>query len=291
LNNLNAFDASKSRRHASNVGSFYSGIGLCRGVADAALILLMVPAGWRGIGTQMSSPPPGRALRFPSVWEGNRQGTAKSRQYVPSDEEAMARLQSSHSDALEILFARYSRLVLSIARGVVRDPGEAEDVVQEVFFYLYKKSNLFDASKGSVKNWILQIALHRALDRKSHLARRGFYAGTELESLDDTLPGETDLDREIASKLDRVQLEKAFTQLSEVQRKTLGLFYFEGLGLREISEKLNEPLGNTRHHFYRALERLRKSAFVQRLRESKRCQAASATTRDTEDSGRCVPSQ
>ena len=239
----------------------------------------------------MSSPPPGRALTFPIAWEGNRQESAKSRQYVPSDEEAMARLQSSHSDALEILFARYSRLVLSVARGVVRDPGEAEDVVQEVFFYLYKKSNLFDGSKGSVKNWILQIALHRALDRKSHLARRGFYAGTELESLDDTLAGETDLDREIASKLDRVQLEKAFTQLSEVQRKTLGLFYFEGLGLREISEKLNEPLGNTRHHFYRALERLRKSAFVKRLRESKRCQAASETTRGTEDSGRCVPSQ
>jgi RNA polymerase sigma factor (sigma-70 family) len=151
----------------------------------------------------MSSPPPGRALTFPIACEGNRQESAKSRQYVPSDEEAMARLQSSHSDALEILFARYSRLVLSVARGVVRDPGEAEDVVQEVFFYLYKKSNLFDGSKGSVKNWILQIALHRALDRKSHLARRGFYAGTELESLDDTLAGETDLDREIASKLDR----------------------------------------------------------------------------------------
>jgi RNA polymerase sigma-70 factor (ECF subfamily) len=102
------------------------------------------------------------------VWEGNRQASAKSRQHLPSDEEAMARLQSSQSEALEFLFARYSRLVLSIARGVVRDSGEAEDVVQEVFFYLYKKSNLFDGSKGSVKNWILQIALHRALDRKSH---------------------------------------------------------------------------------------------------------------------------
>lgn len=222
----------------------------------------MVPAGWRGIGTRMSSPPPGRALTFPIAWEGNRQASAKSRQHVPSDEEAMARLQSSHSDALEILFTRYSRLVLSIARGVVRDPGEAEDLVQEVFFYLYKKSNLFDGSKGSVKNWVLQIALHRALDRKAHLARRGFYAGTELESLDDTLAGEIDLDREIASKLDRAQLEKAFAQLTEVQRRTLALFYFEGLGLREISEKLNEPLGNTRHHFYRGLERLRKSAFV-----------------------------
>jgi RNA polymerase sigma-70 factor (ECF subfamily) len=178
----------------------------------------------------------------------------------------MAGLQSNDGSALEILFDRYSRLVLSIARGVVRDSGEAEDVVQESFFYVYKKSMLFDGSKGSVKTWILQIALHRALDRKSHLARRGFYAGTDIGSLDDTLLGETDLDREIGAKLNRAQLEKAFEQLPGIQRLTL-----EGLDLREISEKLNEPLGNTRHHFYRGLERLRKSAFVQRLRGPRRC--------------------
>jgi len=183
----------------------------------------------------------------------------------------MARLQANDAGALEILFDRYSRLAFSIARGVIHDSGEAEDVVQEAFFYLYKKSLLFDGSKSSVKSWILQIALHRALDRKSHLARRGFYVGTDIGSLDDTLLGDTDLDREIGAKLNRAQLEKAFMELPEMQRLTLELFYFEGLNLREISEKLNEPLGNTRHHFYRGLERLRKSAFVQKLRGSKRC--------------------
>jgi RNA polymerase sigma-70 factor (ECF subfamily) len=172
---------------------------------------------------------------------------------------------------LEILFGRYARLVLAIARGIVRDCGEAEDVVQEAFFYLYKKSILFDEAKGSAKNWIIQIALHRALDRKAHLARRGFYAGTDIGALGDTLLGETDLDREIGAKLNRLQLEKAFEQLPEMQRLTLELFYFEGLDLREISKKLNQPLGNSRHHFYRGLERLRKSAFVQRLRGTKQC--------------------
>ena len=223
----------------------------------------------------MSSPPPGRALTFPIAWGKSqerlaaRPGAPQNR--IPSDEEVMADLQADDVGALEILFDRYSRLVLSIARGIVRDGGEAEDVVQEAFFYVYKKSTLFDGSKGSVKSWILQIALHRALDRKAHLARRGFYAGTDIGSLDDTLLGGTDLDREIESKLNRAQLEKAFGQLPESQRLTLELFYFEGLDLREISKKLNEPLGNTRHHLYRGLERLRKSAFVQRLRGPRRC--------------------
>ena len=77
------------------------------------------------------------------------------------------------------------------------------------------------------------------------------------------------MDREIGAKLDREQLRKAFAQLPQAQRLTLELFYFEGLDLREISRKLEDTLGNTRHHFYRGLERLRKSAFVQKLRDRK----------------------
>jgi RNA polymerase sigma-70 factor, ECF subfamily len=140
-----------------------------------------------------------------------------------------------------------------------------------VFFHVYKKSALFDESKGTARNWILQLALHRALDRKAHLARRGFYRGTDLAGLDDILLADTDLDREVGARLDRVQLERAFEELPSSQRLTLELFYFEGLDLREISQKLNESFGNTRHHFYRGLERLRKSAFLRKLRETKRC--------------------
>lgn len=190
---------------------------------------------------------------------------------LPSDEELMARLQSNDTAALEVLFHRYARLVFRIARGVVRDTGEAEDVVQDAFFHLFRKAKLFDAAKGSAKYWILQIALHRSLDRKAHLIRRGFYAGTDISSLDDTLLGNTDLDREVGAKMDRTELKKAFRELTEPQRRTLESFYFDGLDLREISEKYNQPLGNTRHYFYRGLERLRKSSFVQNLRESSRC--------------------
>lgn len=223
----------------------------------------------------MSSTSPSRALTFPLSWgrtEGREVTTARlPDERHPTDEDLMAGVQAQDPGALEVLFQRYCHLVLRIARSIVRDHGEAEDVVQDAFFYLYQKSRLFDGSKGGVKNWIVQIALHRALDRKSHLARRGFYVGTDIGSLDDTLVGQTDLDREIGAKLNRAQLQKAFERLPEVQRLTLELFYFEGLDLREISERLGESHGNTRHHFYRGLERLRKNTFVQRLRETRRC--------------------
>jgi RNA polymerase sigma-70 factor (ECF subfamily) len=223
----------------------------------------------------MSTSPQRRALTLPVALARRQERPASPPELpelqIPSDEETMVRLQRNDAAALEILFDRYSRLVFRVALGVVRDRGEAEDVVQDTFFHLYKKCIIYDGTKGTVKNWVIQIALHRALDRRAHLARRGFYLGTDSGSLGDTLLGETDLDREIGAKLNRVQLEKAFDELPESQRVTLELFYFEGLDLREISGKLNQPLGNTRHYLYRGLERLRKSAFVQRLRETKRC--------------------
>jgi len=223
----------------------------------------------------MSTLPQRRALTLPVALARSQERPTSPPELpglrIPSDDEAMARLKRNDAAALEILFDRYARLVFRIALGVVRDRGEAEDVVQESFFHLYRKCILYDGAKGTVKNWILQIALHRALDRRAHLARRGFYLGTNVDSLGDTLLGRTDLDREIGSKMDRAQLQRAFQELPDMQRVTLELFYFEGLDLREISEKFNQSLGNTRHNFYRGLERLRKSAFVQNLRETKRC--------------------
>jgi RNA polymerase sigma-70 factor (ECF subfamily) len=210
-------------------------------------------------------------LSWPIVWDGNRADSSNAPHSAetrrPSDEEVMLSLQANNANALDFLFHRYSRPVLGLAFRVLRDYGEAEEIVQEAFFQVFQKATLFDPSKGTAKAWILQIALHRALDRKSFLDRRGFYLAKDIDCMDDILPSETDLDRELGAKFDRVQLEKAFEQLPDMQRRTLELFYFEGFQLCEVVEKLNEPLGNIRHHFYRGLERLRKSAFVQQLRE------------------------
>ena len=218
----------------------------------------------------MSSPPNGRALALPVVWGASRESAAPRAAEVrsPSDEELMAGLQVKDSKALELLFSRYSKLVFGIGLRILNDHSEAEEVVQEAFFYIYQKALLFDPSKGSAKGWVVQIAFSRARDRKAHLSRRGYYAGTDIEFLNDTLVGQSDMEREIGVRLDFSHLQCAFEDLTPVQRQTLEMFYFEGMELREISERLHEPFGNVRHHFYRGLERLRKSPAVKRLREN-----------------------
>jgi len=159
----------------------------------------------------------------------------------------MIRLQERSPKAMKLLFHRFARLVYTIAFRTLRGPGEAEDVVQDTFFYLHRRAGLFDPLKGNAKAWIVQIACHRALDRKLYLQRRGDYCGTKIESVNDTLAGGTDLDREVGSKLDRAQLERALSELPEAQRRTLEMYHFEGLRLQEIADQRNDSLSNVRH--------------------------------------------
>lgn len=178
-------------------------------------------------------------------------------------------VRAKNEEALDWLFTRHSRLVYGIALRILRDSGEAEEVVQEAFLYVFRKAFTFEPARGSAKAWIVQVAYSRARDRKAHLMRRGFYLQTELDAgeLEGALAEPEDPERVIDARLDIGRLESAFEELSDIQQKTLRLFYFEDLDLREVSERLQQPLGNVRHYFYRGLERLRKSAIVERLRD------------------------
>src|SRR5260370_17406401 len=94
----------------------------------------------------------------------------------------MQRVACGLQDALMTLFARSQHLVFDVALRIVRDPGEAEEVVQTVFLDIYRAVANFDSRKGILKVWILQYAYHRALHRKRHLASNHFYRWEELEA-------------------------------------------------------------------------------------------------------------
>jgi len=104
------------------------------------------------------------------------------------DNEVMAHLQAGHGDALAVIFDRYHRLVLSIALKIVRDRGEAEDVMQNVFLEIFRAAAQFDPAKGTTKTWLLQYAYHRSLNRRQQLAARHFYQETTIETVESSIP-------------------------------------------------------------------------------------------------------
>lgn len=201
------------------------------------------------------------SARAPRVSEDPRVSTTEL-----SDEDVLRRVEAGDYAAVEILFDRYSNVIFGIGLRVLRDRGEAEDLVQEVCLSFFEKVKGFDPSKGSGRIWIVQIAYRRAFDRRAYLTRRKFYLGTDIAHVKNTLRGELDSEQQLADLLTGEQLHEAFEELSETQRATLEMYFFRGLDLREISEQLGETLENTRHFYYRGLERLRRSAVVQASR-------------------------
>src|SRR5215470_13728186 len=152
-----------------------------------------------------------------------------------SDELLMAHLQAGHTDVLAIIFDRYYRLILSVAMKILRDLGEAEDLMQSVFLEIFKSAAQFDPSRGTLKVWILQYAYHRGMSRRQHLSIRNFYKNSDIAELEgELLPTEVTHfnDQEI-----RQLVIQALGSLNETQRKVLKLAYFEGLSLREIAER------------------------------------------------------
>lgn len=172
-----------------------------------------------------------------------------------SDESLMAHLQAGHADVLAIIFDRYYRLVLSVAMKILRDLGEAEDLMQTVFLEIFRSAAQFDPARGTLKVWILQYAYHRGTSRRQHLNIRNFYKNADIADVQgELLSSNSGLfnDQEI-----RHLVTEALGSLNETQSRVLKLAYFEGLSLREIAERTEDSLGNVRHHYYRGLSRLR----------------------------------
>jgi RNA polymerase sigma-70 factor (ECF subfamily) len=187
-----------------------------------------------------------------------------------TDETLLIRTAGGDQEALGHLFNRYARLVRSIAGRILRDTAEAEDLTQDLFLFIHRKCVIFDSSKSSARSWIVQMVYHRAIERRRYLTTRHFYANSAIHIKAERAVGipATESDYSAEEVFGRNGLEKVLEALSEDQRRTLRLHFFEGYTLTEISAKLGQPLGNVRHHYYRALDKLRTQMFGTTVRSS-----------------------
>jgi RNA polymerase sigma-70 factor (ECF subfamily) len=190
-----------------------------------------------------------------------------------SDESLIARICIGDRDALAALFERYARLTRTVASRILGDLTEAEDLVQDLFLFIQRKCGIFDSSKSTARSWIVQMAYHRALDRRRYLKARQFYAGASVAENDVHAVGSPTTESDYSAEIvfGRNGLEKILSSLSLDQRETLRLHFFEGYTFAEISEKLGQPLGNVRHYYYRALQKLRQQMFANDPQRVDRC--------------------
>ena len=174
-----------------------------------------------------------------------------------ADLHLVGRLASGDLDAAGELYDRHAGKVLALARRILRDEGDAEDVVQEVFSQAWRTATRFEPERGTVAGWLLMIARTRAIDR---LRARRSRPDTTGDVLLDRMPGHTEpaSDMLIASE-QYARVRQGLVALPAEQRTALELAYFEGLSQSEIAERLAAPLGTIKTRIRTALTTLRRS--------------------------------
>jgi RNA polymerase sigma-70 factor (ECF subfamily) len=174
---------------------------------------------------------------------------------VLNDGRVMQYLQAGNTDAFAVIFKRYHRLVHTTALHILRDAAEAEDLTQSVFLEIYRKAGQFDPARGTLKVWLLQYAYSRSANRRNYLLVRHLYSSTEISAVDETKSfwSPARLQPLEATRL----VSEALETLSDAQKQTIEMFFFEGLDFKEIARRRNEKFSNIRHHYYRGLQQLR----------------------------------
>jgi RNA polymerase sigma-70 factor, ECF subfamily len=208
--------------------------------------------------SRFSALPLGEARRGDSTVVSN---IADSTVDVP-DELLLERVQSGDRDALSLLFRRYAQLVRGVGQRILRDRAEADDLVQELFLYIYRKSGLFNSAKGTARSWIMQVSYTQAFLRRRELKFRGRYLSgitdKPIECNQSGGWGGADYERTVEGLFGRIGWKKVVNDLTEDQLETLRLHFFEGFTFAEIAEKLGQSYANVRNHHYRGLEKFRK---------------------------------
>ena len=163
------------------------------------------------------------------------------------------RIAAGDATAVEDCLNAYGGLVWSLARRMLRNSDDAEDVVQEIFVEIWKNAERFDPSQASETTFIAMIARRRIIDRIRYAARR-----ISADSLDDILtePG-TRADRDMQVSVEAREAAKALDEIRPEQRQVLQLSIVHGLSHQEISEATGMPLGTVKTHARRGLVQVR----------------------------------
>jgi len=187
-----------------------------------------------------------------------------------TDEVLLALVQKGDRNALGALFKKFAALIRNVSARILRDEAEADDLVQEVFLFIYREAKVYDCTKSSGRSWIMQMTYRRAISRWRYLNARGHYKNAELNP--SVIQGRNGVvpfyDSSIEALFGKEGLKKVMDELTTDQHETLRLHFYEGYTLGEIAQKLGQSVGNIRHHYYRGLEKLRKQMRDSQLRNS-----------------------
>ena len=198
--------------------------------------------------------------------DSSNDAPAGTPQATPSHDAALVgRVGTQDPRALAELYDRFSSLLLALARRILHDESEAEEILQEVFLQVWNQAGRYDRARSSVSTWLVLITRSRAIDRlRSRQVKDRTLQGLQQEKrqlhTSPEGPSSVLLDQR------RQRLRREMQKLPDEQRRVLELAFFEGMTQSEIAASTGIPLGTVKTRTLLAMKKLR-NALREDLRE------------------------
>lgn len=179
---------------------------------------------------------------------------SKPEQVQRTDAELIRSIAREDEAALAALYDRHGAILLGFITRILNNRAEAEDVLQEIFLQVWQHAADFDHERGTAFTWLVMRTRSRAIDRLRalNLCARVAEASSEMSR------GARDALDDVSIAEQREVIHRALADLTEKERHTLQLAYFEGLSQSEIASRLGEPIGTIKTRARQGLMKLRK---------------------------------
>jgi RNA polymerase sigma-70 factor, ECF subfamily len=181
-----------------------------------------------------------------------------SRTDTPDDHVLIAAISRGDSGALEVLYDRYATAVYRMALRILKNRELAEDVVQEVFWRVWRRSGSFERERGRVAQWIFGIAHNLCIDELRRMRARPMpvYEDVDHPVIQQLVDEQIDIPSTAWAAEQQRAIRDALTHLPSAQRQAIELAYFGGLSHQEIATRLNRPLGTIKTRVRLGLQKL-----------------------------------
>lgn len=156
------------------------------------------------------------------------------------------------ADALKALSARYSRVLVALARRIVGNDADAEEIGADALWQAWRSAGTFDPARGSVSVWLVTLGRSRAIDRLRANKSREFRPEANDIAAETTDPRD---DIDLAERA--VVVRAALAQLESNEKTALEMAYYSDLSQSEIATKLGIPLGTVKTRIRSAMIKMR----------------------------------
>jgi RNA polymerase sigma-70 factor, ECF subfamily len=174
-----------------------------------------------------------------------------------ADEELMPLVGRKDPEAFEVLYDRHGGVAFSLAYRIVGDRAAAEEVTQEAFISVWRSGARFDATRGSVRSWLLSVVRNRAIDFLRSRAGKAPKLTFDDDAVLEARPAEERTEDEALQRETAAEIQGALGKLPGEQSKVIELAYFGGFSHSEIARILNLPMGTVKGRMRLGLEKIR----------------------------------